>query len=336
MTSLAVQACGMTTAIGVTAPAAAAAQRARLSNFEETTFISRNEEPMIGSQVPFDPPLDGRDRLQALLAGPLSECYAALGDIPAQDVPALLCVAENDRPGRVEGVDTSLLHDTLKTLNVPANDKNSVIPYGRVGGMVALRDARKLISEGAPKVIVAGVDSFLVAQTLAHYDQDDRVLTQTNSDGFPAGEAGAAVVLGRPTSDGLTLLGLGFGREAAHITSGEPTRAEGLVLAMRAALSESGLDLSAVDYRISDLNGEQYYFKEAALAMTRVLRKKAEQMDLWNPASEFGYAGAANVPLMLGLGLIAGQKRYAPGRTVMLQTSDDDGRRGTAILRMEG
>jgi hypothetical protein len=39
---------------------------------------------------------------------------------------------------------------------------------------------------------------------------------------------------------------------------------------------------------------------------------------------------------MLGLGLIAGQKRYAPGRTVMLQTSDDDGRRGTAILRMEG
>jgi 3-oxoacyl-[acyl-carrier-protein] synthase-1 len=334
MTGLSIEACGMTTAIGLTAPAAAAAQRARLSNFEETHFISHDGKWMIGAEVPLDPPRRGRARLQALLEGPLRECYAALGDIDAKDVPVLLCVAEGDRPGRLHGVDLSLLHDTLNAIGQPIHADSAVISYGRVGGIVALRDARELMKKGAKKVIVAGVDSYLLAGTLAQYDADDRVLTETNSNGFPAGEAGAAVLLGR---DGLfQVLGLGFGREPAHITSGEPMRADGLVMAMRAALSEAGLDFSDVDYRISDLNGEQYYFKEAALAMTRVLRKRREQMDLWNPASEFGFTGAASIPLMLGLGLIAGQKRYAPGRTVIMQTSDDDGRRGTAILRMEG
>ncbi len=336
MTAVAIQACGMTTAIGLTGPASAAAQRARLSRFEETHFISHDGKWMIGAEVPLDPPRRGRPRLQALLEGPLRECYATLGDVAPDDVPVLLCVAEGDRPGRLHGVDETLLHDVLTEMAVKPHKDNAVISYGRVGGIVALRDARTLIDAGAPKVIVAGVDSYLLAQTLAHYDKDDRVLTETNSNGFPAGEAGAAVVLGAPQGGDLRLLGLGFGREAAHITSGEPTRADGLVAAMRDALSEAAIDFSEVDYRISDLNGEQYYFKEAALAMTRVLRKRREQMDLWNPASEFGYTGAASIPLMLGLGLIAAQKRYAPGRTVIMQTSDDDGRRGTAIFRMEG
>jgi len=305
MSRLAIQACGMTTAIGLTGPAAAAAQRARLSRFEETHFISRDGKWMIGAEVPLDPPKRGRARLQALLAGPLRECFAALGDVNPKDVPVLLCVAEADRPGRLARLDTSLLHDTLTAIGQPIHDSSAVITYGRVGGVVALRDARDLINKGAPKVIIAGVDSYLLAGTLAHYDHDDRVLTEAN-------------------------------REEAHITSGEPFRADGLVKAMRDALGEAGLDFSDVDYRISDLNGEQYYFKEAALAMTRVLRKRRDQMDLWNPASEFGYTGAASMPLMLGVGLTAAQKHYAPGPTVIMQTSDDDGRRGTAIFRMEG
>lgn len=334
MSALAIQACGMTTAIGLTAPAAAAAQRARLSNFEETHFISHDGKWMIGAEVPLDPPKRGRARLLALLTGPLKECFAALGDVNPADVPVLLCVAETDRPGRLAGVDATLLRDALQAIGQPIHDDSAVITYGRVGGIVALRDARDLIKKGAPKVIIAGVDSYLLAGTLKHYDDDDRVLTETNSNGFPAGEAGAAVLVGK--GGGLQMLGLGLAREDAHITSGEPFRANGLVAAMRAALSEAGLDFSAVDYRMSDLNGEQYYFKEAALAMTRVLRKRRDQMDLWNPASEFGYTGAASMPLMLGVGLTAAQKNYAPGQTVIMQTSDDDGRRGTAIFRMEG
>jgi 3-oxoacyl-[acyl-carrier-protein] synthase-1 len=334
MNGLAIEACGMTTAIGLTAPAAAAAQRARLSNFEETHFISHDGKWMIGSEVPLDPPKRGRARLQALLEGPLRECYAALGGVDPKDVPVLLCLAEADRPGRLAGVDASLLHDTLHAIGQPVHADSTVIIYGRVVGIVALSDAREMMKKGAKKVIIAGVDSYLLAQTMGFYDTEDRVLTETNSNGFPAAEGAGAVLLGRDGA--FKLLGLGFGREQAHITSGEPMRADGLVAAMRGALGEASIDFSDVDYRVSDLNGEQYYFKEAALAMTRVLRTRRDQMDLWNPASEFGFTGAASMPLMLGLGLIAAQKRYAPGPTVIMQTSDDDGRRGTAIFRMEG
>jgi len=174
MSRLAIQACGMTTAIGLTGPAAAAAQRARLSRFEETHFISRDGKWMIGAEVPLDPPKRGRARFQ------------------------------------------------------PIHDSSAVITYGRVGGVVALRDAH----------------SYLLAGTLAHYDHDDRVLTEANSNGFPAGEAGAAVLVG--TGGGLQLLGLGFGREEAHITSGEPFRADGLVKAMRDALGEAGCCVNVV------------------------------------------------------------------------------------------
>jgi 3-oxoacyl-[acyl-carrier-protein] synthase-1 len=39
------------------------------------------------------------------------------------------------------------------------------------------------------------------------------------------------------------------------------------------------------DYRIADISGEQYYFKEAALALARTLRRRKPEFDLWHPAN---------------------------------------------------
>ena len=50
---------------------------------------------------------------------------------------------------------------------------------------------------------------------------------------------------------------IGFGREAAHIDSGEPLRAEGLSLAIKAALTDAGCAMHDMDFRITDLSGEQ-------------------------------------------------------------------------------
>jgi 3-oxoacyl-[acyl-carrier-protein] synthase-1 len=36
-------------------------------------------------------------------------------------------------------------------------------------------------------------------------------------------------------------------------------------------------------FRITDVSGERYYFKEAALALSRTLRSEGE-IDLWHPA----------------------------------------------------
>src|SRR6185312_3109442 len=136
------------------------------------------------------------------------------------------------------------------------------IEQGRIGGAVALLNARRMLTDGHhPRVIVAGVDTYLTGATLTACDRADRLLTRSNSNGFIPGEAAGAALLAawhddRPAP--LVLRGLGFAREPAPFGSGEPLRAEGLVQAVRAALGESGVALKDCDVRIADMNGEQY------------------------------------------------------------------------------
>ena len=57
--------------------------------------------------------------------------------------------------------------------------------------------------------------------------------------------------------------------EKATIESDEPLRGDGLAAAYRQALDAAGLGLHEIDYRIADLSGEQYWFKEAASLLPR-------------------------------------------------------------------
>lgn len=336
MTDAAILACGMTTAIGLDAPAACAALRARLDNFQETRFISRDGAWILGAEVPLDPPWRGLPRLVRLLAGPLRECLAACPQTPAA-VPLFLCVAEPERAGRLAGLDDRLAADLAAALGVAFHPASRLVAYGQVGGAVGLDQARRLIASGAAsRVIVAGVDSFLLAETLRAYDAAERLLSEANSNGFIPGEAGAAVLVGPARAGGLRLLGLGLAAERARLGSDLPLRADGLTAAIRQALAEAGHDFAEMSYRISDLCGEHYYFKEAALAAARLMRGPVDVPDLWHPADGFGYTGAAALPLMLGVSLTAGRKRYAPGPLVLAHAAHDDGRRAAMVLRMEG
>src|SRR5437879_11157536 len=88
---------------------------------------------------------------------------------------------------------------------MPVHPRSSVIAKGRVGGAIALAAAGQLIYEQrVPLCLIAGVDSFLVAGTLAAYEDKNRLLTSQNSNGFIPGEAGAAVLVSDSTrtSDG--------------------------------------------------------------------------------------------------------------------------------------
>lgn len=330
MSGLSVQASGMTTAIGLTAPAACAALRARLDNFSETRFISRDGDWILGAEAPLAEPWRGTARMVHMLAGPLRECMAeAQGD--GADIPILLCLPETARAGRFDQLETRIWHGLREALGHAQHKTSRSYAYGQVGGVVALGDARKLISDGAPEVIIAGVDSFLVAETLRDLSAQDRLLTESNSNGFIAGEAGAAVLLSG-ARQGLRLRGIGFGAEQATIDAGKPMRADGMVKAMRDALEEAGLTYEDVSYRIADLSGEQYYFREAALAQTRLWRGKRDPEEVWHPCDGMGNTGAAVIPICLGVGLMAQRKDYAPGPVVMVHASHDDGRRAAMIL----
>jgi 3-oxoacyl-[acyl-carrier-protein] synthase-1 len=188
-------------------------------------------------------------------------------------------------------------------------------------------------------IIVAAVDSLIRQDLAKHYLSKKRLLTPKNSNGFSMGEAGSAVLVtsgdARPEGQ-LRIMGMGIAREKAVIESEEPLRAEGLIQAIREAFRDGGVTYDDVQYRITDLNGEHYKFKEMVLAMMRFQRKpKPKLFDLWHPIEYIGDVGAAIGPMILGLALHAGQKGYGVGPGVLCTLGNDEGERAALVARYE-
>jgi 3-oxoacyl-[acyl-carrier-protein] synthase-1 len=328
----------MMTGVGLDAPSACAAIRCGIDGFAETQFTDSGGEWIIGCQVPLDPPVRGRQKLVHLAASAVGECLSALEEASLPEIPALLCVAETTRPGRIAGQDHSLLAEVQQRLGVRFRNDSTVLAAGRIGGVKAVQLGSRLIEQGAPYCLVVGVDTFLVPATLAYYEDKGRLLTSSNSNGFLPGEAGAAVLLGpllRNGSAELGCLGVGFGYERAGIESEEPLRADGLAEAIRAALAEAGTTFDDVYYRLTDCNGEQYAFKEAALALSRTMRQLKPEFDIWHPADCIGEVGAAIVPSVLAVAHSASVKDYSPGPGAICHFGNDDGQRAAIVLRYQ-
>jgi 3-oxoacyl-[acyl-carrier-protein] synthase-1 len=336
MRPLAVLASGMVTGVGLNAPSSCAAIRCAINNFAETRFMDKGGEWVIGSQVPLEQPWRGLKKLVRMIVPAIRECLNQAESTTAELIPLLLCVAEEERPGRLRGLDDQLFHDVQAELGLRFHTRSLVIARGRVAGALALAEARRLIYEERVRFcIIAGVDTFLVASTLAAFEAKNRLLTSKNPNGFIPGEAGAAVLVGRPTqnvNDEIVCLGIGSGQEEATVDSEEPLRADGLVQAFKTAFADAGLTMDDLDFRLTDSNGEQYAFKEAALAMTRMLRARKERFELWHPADCIGEIGAAIGPCVLGVALAAARKRYSPGPGALCHFSADDGQRLALVL----
>lgn len=336
MSVISILGAGLVSAVGLDAPSSCAAIRCAIDNFQETRFMDRGGKWLLGASVPLEQGWRGRDKLVQMASRAIAEALQQQAGIDPTQVPLLLGVAELERPGRLAGLDGSLIEAIETQLGLRFHPSSTVIARGRVSAAVALLNARKLLGAGHNHVLVAGVDSLLSAASLAVYEQRQRVLCSANSNGFIPGEAGAAVLLGRPLASDtpqLTCVGLGFGKEPSTIDAEDiPLRAEGLTQAVRAALQEAGCGLEAMDYRLTDLSGEQYYFKEASLALSRNLRVRKEFFHLWHPADCIGETGAAIGPAMLAVALAASRKGYGEGPNIFCHLGNDAGERAVALL----
>jgi 3-oxoacyl-[acyl-carrier-protein] synthase-1 len=266
----------------------------------------------------------------------IEECLSSSVPPESGTVPLLLCVAETTRPGRLHGLDEALFGEVMARSGVEFHPELSgVIPRGRVGVGVALAEARRLIYEvGVSRVIVAAADSLLVGPTLAALAAEDRLLSPQNSDGFIPGEAAGAILVSADPGPGprLRCLGLGFGREPSAVDAERPLRADGLTQAIQRGLTDAGCALHDLDFRITDNSGEQYYFKEAALALSRTLRQRKDTFDIWHPADCIGEVGAAIGVAMIGVALAAGRKAYAVGPGLLWHLGSESGERAAAVL----
>ena len=333
-----IYATGMVCGVGLNTPSACAAIRAGINNFQETRFMDNGGEWIMGCEVPLEQAWRGRAKLVKMAAMAIRDCLTdPEGNIQSEETPLLLCVAEAERPGRLAGLDDALFREIQDELGMAFHDHSSLIPQGRVAGAVALYQARKLIHEqGCKRVLIVGVDSLLSGTTLIAYQKRERLFTSLNSNGFMPGEAAAALLVGAPqTGDPVTRLhciGMGFAVEKATVESEIPLRAEGLSSAIKAATAELGAPLAITDFRIADLSGEHYYFKEAALALSRCLRDTDKFHDLWHPADCVGECGAAMGLLMTAVLRSACLNGYAPGRYSLHHTGADNGKRAALIF----
>jgi 3-oxoacyl-[acyl-carrier-protein] synthase-1 len=330
---------GLVTSVGWSAPTACAAIRAAITNHTETRFMNGKGEWIVAAQVPLPDDSRGLVKLAKLLGMAIDECLAPFGALDRKAIPLLLCVAEEERVGRLDGLDSQLIAQLEADSGLSFHPHlSATLPYGRVGAAVALGHARQLIFEGtAEYVLIAASDSLLVGRTLALLEAEGRLLMPENSNGFVPGEASGAILVTRRSVRGPRLVceGLGFAREPASINSEQPLRGDGLTKALTLALVDSGRAAHDLDFRITDLSGDQYYFKEADLAITRTLRQRKTEFDLWHPADCIGETGAAIGIVALTVALTACQKGYAPGPCILFHAGNDAGQRAAAVLQYE-
>jgi 3-oxoacyl-[acyl-carrier-protein] synthase-1 len=326
---------GLVTSVGLSAAATCAAIRAKMSNPSETRFIDSDGEWIMAHQVSLEKPWRGSTKLAKMAAMAIEECLDGIPKEEWTSIPMLLCVAERERPGRLQGLDDQLFLDIQEELDARFATESATIAQGRISTAVALVQARKLLYErNVPQVVIAAADSLITWPTLSHYESNDRLLTPHNSNGFMPGEGAGALLLSKPIRQPeLVCTGVGFGMEKAYFDSEEPLRAEGLAQAIKAALVEAGCGMHDMDYRITDLSGEQYYFKEAALALGRILRRRKEEFDIWHPAQGIGEVGSVAGVATLAVANAACHKAYALGPNILCHAGNDAGHRAATIIQ---
>jgi 3-oxoacyl-[acyl-carrier-protein] synthase-1 len=335
--------CGMVTPVGLTFPAATAAMRAGIAAFAEAPFHDHSGQPVIGATVPIVAEgYLGPERLLHLLLPAVRECLGKRGLANMASIPLILCLSEAGFPGRMPLLDTWLLQNLRLELSVNFHPASGIIAEGRAGVIMALDIARDLLGHGGVSAcLIAAVDSYLQGEVLGTYARCGRLKTHRNPDGIIPGEAAAALLLSTSPPPAtrawpsILIAGTGFSHEPVSPTSDQPILGVGLATAVKGALGAAGFTMTQIDFRISDLTGERYGFKETNYAVAKVLRGRKEFLPIWHCMDSIGDTGAAAGACMLGRAVAAFAKGYAPGPNVLCQSSAESGRRSAAVLTVQ-
>jgi 3-oxoacyl-[acyl-carrier-protein] synthase I len=332
---------GMVCSVGLSASSACAAMRAGIAKFDDLPYNDKAGNPVVGAFVPgIDFTLPRGRRLVEMLILALADCLDNSSATPWHKVPMLVGLAETGRPAGGAGLAERIVAQVQDAMGLKFHPTLSRgIARGHTAGFEALRAAEEILSNtDVPGCLVCGVDSYINASSLLWLRHQWRLKSEEHSDGVIPGEGASIVFVERKPSaksqSPVAVSGLGFGQEKATVTSEEPLSSIGLAAAARAALAEARVQMHEVDFRLSDVTGEYYGFKEQSLALSRLLRVRRETLPLWHNSDCIGDTGAA-----AGLGLVirachSFQGSYAPGRRAACYTSAVGGDRAVAVVEL--
>lgn len=347
--SVAIVRIGMTSAVGLSAQQTAAAARAGISGYRQSSILDVDEERITMAFVPeadlpeLSPNLGSaglsarKTRLLRLASLALPECLGA--ERRPEQVPVLLAVPDG-HPGLSFSMGPDFLDRLTEQSGIAFDVKKSrLYPNGRAGGLLALREAlARLRSGAADRVVVGGVDSHVDLMLLATLVEERRIRADGIFDGFTPGEGAAFLLLMRQESalrEGRKIIALvneaASADEPGHRYSEEPYRGEGLYQAFRQVFAGvSSSDPVRTVY--AGLNGENFSSKEWGIAHLRHRARFADNVRIEHPADCLGDTGAALGPMMIGLAALGMQRKYRRS-PCLVWCSSDKAERAAALLQ---
>jgi 3-oxoacyl-[acyl-carrier-protein] synthase I len=334
---------GAQTAVGLTAPSAAAAIRAGIPGFGEHPFIlDQRGEPMIVARVPGVE--DGPDFLShhiGLAAQPAREAISPLAAFRnlVGAIPLFLGLPPK-RPGRPADLESRLADAFRREIGISSTE---CIATGHAAGLMAVEAAcRKVVSGSVEFCVAGGVDSYLEADTLEWLEANDQLHGGPNPYGFIPGEAaGFCVVCTQPVAERFHLPILArvetaaTSRETNLIKTESVCLGQGLTKVFDMVFAQLPSPETKIGSSINDMNGEPYRADEYGFTVARLSQRFEDASDFVAPADCWGDVGAASGPLFVNLVVAARQRGYAQALHNLVWTSSESGERCAAILQSE-
>jgi len=341
-------ACGVVTPVGLSLEQTAAAVRAGISAYEESSIYNKRFNPMTMALVPEDVLPRLEDKVCADVPGLTTRqqrvvrlAHLALVDLATKfdklDGLPLLLAGPETLPGMPYACHPDMIDHISNQSGISFNrEYSALLPHGRADGVHALYYAMAFIEAGIGEyAIVGGVDSYLDLYLLGTLDMEDRILADGIMDGFAPGEgAGFLLITSKPetfqdSGKQIQIYPPGLADEPGHRFSQEAYQGDGLAQSFTLALQQASLP--PVKTVLASLNGENLGAKELGVASTRNSDKLAPDYVIEHPADCFGDTGAACFPISVGLSAMGFIKDYMKG-PILSYVSSEAQYRGAACI----
>jgi 3-oxoacyl-[acyl-carrier-protein] synthase-1 len=343
-TGLDIVATAARTPVGLVAETSAAAVRAGISRLREFPYVTPQGQPLLVAADPkLDDALEGRARLEPLLASVVAEVRAKLGgiDLSKGGCDVFLALPE-ERPGFSAADAEWLTHRATELLRAKQVGARVLVGgRGHAGVLAAVERAVTLARERREALIylVIGVDSYIHLRTFAWLEQRRQLAQPEIRNGFVPGEAAGALVL--VASPMRRQLGLPSLASVAGVATARETRLRdsetgsfGVATSQAVLLAAAKLPLpaEAADAVLCDINGERYRSEDWAFFAMRT-HQAVRRLEYQAPSDSWGDVGAAFGALAGVLAVQSFARRYAPGPRALLMAGSESGLRGAMFLQ---
>lgn len=247
------------------------------------------------------------------------------------------------RPGPRFEMAESPLETCFKSILSPYAE-NVYVNYfitGNASAFHGIRQSTEILGRHQDSVCIVGAaDSLLSPETIAWFQKDSRLVSETPGRGqglFPSQATGFFILdsergLEKRNKKPLArLISHCIAQEPAPFASGTPCCAEGLTRVIQKTLEYSQIHPTSVHAVLCDLNGEYHKFKEWGFAGMRCFPESSKSPGLIHPADCLGDVGAAWLPVLLNIA-VEGFRNDTLVGNVMIFCSDDHGERGALVL----